>query len=712
MKRLDVLFVFLFAVLFSYTVIAQELGSLRNSHEITIPEKIQGPLGDPLAAGTYSIGSGGYFETIQAAFNKLSTDGVAGEVILELIDNVYITPSSEYGFLLNGPIPGAGPNSRVTIKPAENKEVIIVGNARYSLVFLNTSYLTLNGVGLTGATTLTIRALYNSTYASNDCVQFWNNSSYNVIQNITFISEDYMRYGCGIVIWNQPNSLTPPNNNLIQNNFIEEAGVGIYILGYGLAGTSPNGNIIKGNSIGSETDNLIAWGIQSEITLNTIIENNIVQNIRYYNNNINPGINVYGGYGNIIRNNLVHNISADGGIFGGCGILLSGYPGPGEQGSNHLVYNNIIYDIQSSSVEAGACVSGIQMWCQYSPKIYYNSVYLSGNGNGANPEGSSAIYVWGYCENVTMKNNIFVNKRDDSPYCASSVCFYTPTTLISDYNDLFYVANQINCLVDYGVSDYHTLAEWQATGQDVNSGSVMPLFIDEYLRINHHAPTLIESGGTPISGIDTDFEGDLRNVSTPDIGADEFDGVAVPVELTSFTATSNGKEVLLNWSTATELNNFGFEIQRSVEGEEFFSVGFVTGHGTTTEPQNYSYADRNLDDGKYFYRLKQVDFSGTYEYSDVVEIEWRAFNSFLLEQNYPNPFNPTTTIGFGLKEKSDVKITILNSIGEEVAVVLDEEKDSGYHTAEFNAANLPSGVYFYQLKAGEYVNTKKMILLK
>ena len=122
----------------------------------------------------------------------------------------------------------------------------------------------------------------------------------------------------------------------------------------------------------------------------------------------------------------------------------------------------------------------------------------------------------------------------------------------------------------------------------------------------------------------------------------------IPVELTSFTATTNGKEVILNWSTATELNNQGFEIQRSTEGEEFFTVGFVNGHGTTTEQQNYSYADRNLDDGKYYYRLKQVDYDGSYEYSDVVEVDFRAFNSYLLEQNYPNPFNPTTTIGFGI----------------------------------------------------------------
>ena len=156
------------------------------------------------------------------------------------------------------------------------------------------------------------------------------------------------------------------------------------------------------------------------------------------------------------------------------------------------------------------------------------------------------------------------------------------------------------------------------------------------------------------------------------------------------------KKYILNWSTATELNNQGFEIQRSTEGEEFFTVGFVNGHGTTTEQQNYSYADRNLDDGKYYYRLKQVDYDGSYEYSDVVEVDFRAFNSYLLEQNYPNPFNPTTTIGFGIQNKSNVKITILNAIGEEVAVVLNEEREAGYHQVEFNATNLPSGVYFYQ----------------
>jgi len=188
--------------------------------------------------------------------------------------------------------------------------------------------------------------------------------------------------------------------------------------------------------------------------------------------------------------------------------------------------------------------------------------------------------------------------------------------------------------------------------------------------------------------------------------------IPVPVEFISFTATSNGKEVILNWTTATEMNNQLFEVQRSFEGSDFASIGFVNGKGTTTERQDYTYRDKILADGKYAYRLKQIDYLGRYEYSDIIEIELRIFNSYMLEQNYPNPFNPTTKIGYGIKEKSKVKVTVLNSIGEEVALLVNEEKEPGFHSLEFNAVNLPSGVYFYQLKAGSFVETKKMVLMK
>ena len=186
----------------------------------------------------------------------------------------------------------------------------------------------------------------------------------------------------------------------------------------------------------------------------------------------------------------------------------------------------------------------------------------------------------------------------------------------------------------------------------------------------------------------------------------------IPVELISFTATASGKEVTLNWTTATELNNQGFEVQRKFGSNDFLTVGSIKGNGTTTSPNQYSFVDKLIDGGKYFYRLKQIDFGGTFEYSNVIEVEVRVLDKFTLEKNYPNPFNPVTTIGYVLQEKSNAKVTILNSLGEEIAVLVNEEQDKGYHKVEFNGSKLTSGVYFYRLKAGEFISTKKMILLR
>ena len=184
------------------------------------------------------------------------------------------------------------------------------------------------------------------------------------------------------------------------------------------------------------------------------------------------------------------------------------------------------------------------------------------------------------------------------------------------------------------------------------------------------------------------------------------------MELTSFTAQVHNRQVILNWSTVTELNNNGFEIQRQYADNEFVTIGFVKGEGTTTNQKQYSYADRDLVDGKYSYRLKQIDFNGGYEYSNVIEIEVIAVDAFTLEQNYPNPFNPSTTIGYNLKEKTNVKLVLMNAIGEEIDILVNEEQETGPHNINFNASTLPSGIYFYRLQAGSFLETRKMILLK
>ncbi len=192
----------------------------------------------------------------------------------------------------------------------------------------------------------------------------------------------------------------------------------------------------------------------------------------------------------------------------------------------------------------------------------------------------------------------------------------------------------------------------------------------------------------------------------------KLDGSVLPVELTSFIASVINQQVKLNWATATEINNNGFEVQRKSEGHDFVNVGFVKGNGTSTSSREYSFVDKSVTSGKYSYRLKQIDFSGAYNYSKTVEVEVRIVASYSLEQNYPNPFNPTTKIGYILKDKSNTKISILNAIGQEVAVLINEEQEAGYHQLDFNASNLTSGIYFYKLEAGNFTKTMKMILLK
>jgi hypothetical protein len=190
-------------------------------------------------------------------------------------------------------------------------------------------------------------------------------------------------------------------------------------------------------------------------------------------------------------------------------------------------------------------------------------------------------------------------------------------------------------------------------------------------------------------------------------------GTNVPVELTSFTANVNNEgNVVLNWSTATEVNNQMFEIERRNTEGQFTTIGYVEGYGTTTEPQEYSYIDNTVGTGTYFYRLKQIDFNGAYEYSDEIEVEVNGPLTFALGQNYPNPFNPSTLIKYSVPESGFVKLSVYNLIGEEVSVLVNKVVDAGFYEAAFNAANLPSGIYFYRLQAGDYVETKKMVLMK
>ncbi len=188
----------------------------------------------------------------------------------------------------------------------------------------------------------------------------------------------------------------------------------------------------------------------------------------------------------------------------------------------------------------------------------------------------------------------------------------------------------------------------------------------------------------------------------------------LPVELTSFTAETNSNGVLLKWTTASEINNLGFEVERSDDGVNFRRVGFVQGSGTTTETKSYSYSD-NFDYHSITtcnYRLKQVDYDGSFSFSDIINIDFDIPNQFILQQNYPNPFNPVTTIKYAVPSESPVMIKVYDLTGSEVATLVNEVQQPGTYDLKFDATKLASGIYIYRMTAGNYTSVKKMTILK
>jgi photosystem II stability/assembly factor-like uncharacterized protein len=187
----------------------------------------------------------------------------------------------------------------------------------------------------------------------------------------------------------------------------------------------------------------------------------------------------------------------------------------------------------------------------------------------------------------------------------------------------------------------------------------------------------------------------------------------IPVELISFDASLENDGVHLTWRTASETNNYGFDVERwGGSDSKWMNIGFVKGSGTTTEFRAYFFIDDNITYGKYSYRLKQIDLDGSFEYSEIVEVEVGSLIEFSLEQNYPNPFNPTTNIEYQIPEQSFVTLKIYDVLGNEIAALVSDEKPIGSYEVEFKATGLPSGIYFYRLITGNFIQTKKMVLLK
>ena len=303
----------------------------------------------------------------------------------------------------------------------------------------------------------------------------------------------------------------------------------------------------------------------------------------------------------------------------------------------------------------------------------------------------------------TAKGRVFVKRSGSN--IAFGISKGSSTPILSNFN---YLLNTTYLLV------------LKYTFNPSSSDDVVSLFINPDLSGPEPTPDLTN----------TDNATDLANVGAIFLrqGPRSYnliiDGIRVatswtqaplPVELTTFSASIVNNNVELKWQTATEVNNYGFYVERksSFAKAPWKELGFVNGHGNSNSPKEYSFIDKTAgSSGKYFYRLKQVDVDGQFEYSPEIEVAIGAPAKFELSQNYPNPFNPTTNIRFTLPEAGNVKLAVYNLLGQKVADLVNRSMEAGFHNITFNGSNLTSGIYIYRLEAGNNVMIRKMQLVK
>jgi len=283
--------------------------------------------------------------------------------------------------------------------------------------------------------------------------------------------------------------------------------------------------------------------------------------------------------------------------------------------------------------------------------------------------------------------------------------------LLNDYKYIFTISGSSTINVGSVNNIYVSSSEngfWEISNYDSTQASIPP--------DSDNDTVLVSAGNKPghfILYFIAHFDGFRDTLISKHVYVDN----PYPVELTSFIASVSGRDVNLSWSTSAELNNAGFEIEKSnvksQTSNEWSKVGFVSGSGTSTDIHNYEFTEKGLNSGKYNYRLKQIDFNGNFEYFDLAEDVMIGIPlKYYLSQNYPNPFNPVTNFDFEIPELGFVTLKIYDVMGRELLTLVNENKEPGYYTVRFDGSNLSSGVYFYRMTAGEFVAVKKFVLIK
>ena len=768
--------------------------------------------GQPFDKSFYqSDESRGIYPTLTEAVNDLNLRGISGPVTFQLVDTFY--PNETYPIVILQTV-GASSTNTITIKPASGIQTEIPGDINQTqptIYCFDTDWLTIDGSNTTGGTTkdLKIVGLPNITVASSIYIE--GDASNNVFKNLILESQETST-GFGTFVFGPGPAAM--DNNIIQNCSVKNIDSIAYMPRVGVytySTNTGNGNQIIDCSI----YDWYTYGIrlQGAPSANTLVS----------------GCDVYQTMMGTTSPYGIYISRVDGLIVEKCKIreligtsTIRGIYYFGNSTSGDAIFRNNFISLSGTTNMTSGSIYGLDYFAYAANNFeaYHNSIYIGGTDVTS---GSSYALTKRDDANIYKAyDNAVYNARSNGTGTGTHYGVYVSdtntVTLELDYNDFF--ANGTGSSFGYyqGPGAISDLTTWQSTtGQDANSLSGDPGFVgNDDLHIQSSF-NLLDGKGLYFASVPDDIDGDTRNTSTPDIGADEYDymfvinapsglvadtvtgqiavrltwldnsnnedgfvierkqgdslsvepfvpidtvgtdiytyidntvlldttygyrvyayssmgnsdysNVAyitpfVPVELTSFTALVNNRKILINWATATETNNQGFDIERKMN-TEWEKIGYVEGKGTTTDPQVYSFVDKydfKSYKGIITYRLKQIDFDGTYEYSNEINVDVDFTpKEYTLYQNYPNPFNPSTTIKFALPYDSHVKIFVYSILGELISTIVDEVKEVGYYDFVWNASNYASGVYIYTIQAksvdgkNSYNKVKKMMLMK
>ncbi len=667
-------------------------------------------------SGPYTIGVGGSYTTIAAAITDLNTNGVSGAVVFSLIDAAY----SETGanLVINVTTNAPTVTNTITFKPASSIQpnitisgcVSTAGASQYSGFSVNgTSYITIDGSN-NGTSSQDLTFTMNDGTNGRNVIQLYGNCDNVTIKNINISYQSPMvtaNSSRGIYLNGQ--STGACDNFTVQNCNIGDATNTPY---YATGITGSSGSLIYCTNITIKDNNLYGRirpvyffyvGVTS--TTSEISNNNI-----YTYGGLNATttyfsiFNTWGGTVNIFNNRMpvmTTNNTVTSGVFGISNLSA-------QSGAVCNIYNNFIGgNLSFTGTGVPSVIALMYLQDNGTYNVYHNTFSFPSVSNSTE---RSCIHISGTSAVVNLQNNILVNSTD----ATNAYCIWKSNgTLTSDWNNL-YVSGASANVGFVAAAAKQTLANWQSSGFDANSKSGAVVFTSATdLHLDVTALPNYNLVGTPQSSpYDFDIDNDLRDATYPYIGADES-AVLLPVELTSFTAVARGKNVELKWATATEHNNLGFDIEKSVNGV-WSKIGFVSGAGNSNAPKEYGYVDAVNENATYSYRLKQIDQDGKFTYNNAIEVHVNAaVNSYQLAQNFPNPFNPATTIRFSVPQMENASVKVYDVTGREVVTLFNGVAAPGQvYNVQFNGAGLASGIYFYVLQTQSYRDVKKMSLLK